>query len=128
MICWPMRACAGPLSARELAQRFERVGLPYAPITRPQDLFEDPHLLATGGLAPVTLPADASGAGRVIETRTALLPLTINGARLAVREAPPALGADTLSLLQALGYDERAVAELVADQVVGVAGDTAAPL
>ena len=49
--------------------RFERVGLPYAPITRPEELFDDPHLLATGGLAPITVPADGSGAGRVIETR-----------------------------------------------------------
>jgi crotonobetainyl-CoA:carnitine CoA-transferase CaiB-like acyl-CoA transferase len=46
--------------AAELARRFERRGLPYAPITRPQDLFDDPHLLATGGLAPMTVPADAS--------------------------------------------------------------------
>ncbi|HPU53308.1 MAG TPA: CoA transferase, partial [Burkholderiaceae bacterium] len=50
-------------SARELMTRFERVGLPYAPITRPEELFDDPHLLATGGLAPITVPADGSGAG-----------------------------------------------------------------
>ena len=49
--------------AAELAARFERNGLPYAPITRPQDLFDDPHLAATGGLAPLHVPADASGAG-----------------------------------------------------------------
>ena len=61
---------------RELSQRFERVGLPYAPITQPHELFDDPHLLATGGLAPITVPADGSGAGRAIETRSPLLPLS----------------------------------------------------
>ncbi len=91
-------------AAQELGQRFERVGLPYAPITRPQDLFDDPHLLATGGLAPVTLPADASGAGREIETRAALLPLALDGERLPLRLAPPALGAQNESLLLSLGY------------------------
>jgi uncharacterized membrane protein/DNA-binding transcriptional LysR family regulator len=43
-------------SAAELARVFEAHALPFAPITRPQDLFDDPHLNGTGGLAPLTLP------------------------------------------------------------------------
>lgn len=35
--------------AAELATIFERAGLPYAPIVRPEQLFDDPHLAATGG-------------------------------------------------------------------------------
>jgi crotonobetainyl-CoA:carnitine CoA-transferase CaiB-like acyl-CoA transferase len=104
--------------AAELAARFEKVGLPYAPITRPQDLFEDPHLAATGGLAPVTLPADASAAGRAIDTRMALLPLTLDGERLPLRTAPPALGEHTESLLRNLGYSAGQIAQLREDGVV----------
>jgi crotonobetainyl-CoA:carnitine CoA-transferase CaiB-like acyl-CoA transferase len=99
-------------SAAELGARFEQIGLPYAPITRPQDLFDDPHLAATGGLAPVTLPADASGAGQVVETRTALLPLTMDGARPGLRAAPPALGQHTDELLATLGYSTADIAQL----------------
>ena len=106
-------------SATELAERFERIGLPYAPITRPQDLFDDPHLLATGGLAPVTLPADASGAGRAIETRTALLPLSLDGQRLPLRQPPPALGQHTESLLRSIGYSDAEIAALREANVVG---------
>lgn len=106
-------------SADELAQRFERIGLPYAPITRPQDLFDDPHLAATGGLAPVTLPPDASSAGKAIETRTALLPLTLGGERLGLRSAAPALGQDTDALLAGLGYS---AAEIEALRLAGVLG------
>jgi crotonobetainyl-CoA:carnitine CoA-transferase CaiB-like acyl-CoA transferase len=114
------------LTARELSQRFERVGLPYAPITQPHELFDDPHLLATGGLAPTTVPADGSGAGRAVETRSPLLPIALDGQRLPLRRNPPALGADTEALMQTLGYDAAAIARLREDGVVGIpAGSTA---
>jgi len=101
-------------SAAQISQIFERIGLPYAPITKPQDLFDDPHLLATGGLADVSLPPDASAAGEPVNTRTALLPLTLAGERLRLRAAPPALGQNTQALLEELGYtadDLRQLAE-----------------
>ena len=105
--------------AAEIGAVFEARGLPYAPITRPQALFDDPHLNATGGLAPVTLPADASGAGRPITTRAALLPLTLAGARLPLRAPPPALGEHTGALLHELGYSAAEVAALRSDGIVG---------
>ncbi len=105
-------------SAADLASRFEAIGLPYAPITRPHDLFDDPHLAATGGLAPLRVPADGSGAGRAVDTRVPLLPLTLDGRRLPVRHDPPGLGEHSLALLRGLGYDAAHVAQLLADGVV----------
>jgi crotonobetainyl-CoA:carnitine CoA-transferase CaiB-like acyl-CoA transferase len=113
-----------PFSAAELSERFEKTGLPYAPITRPQDLFDDPHLLATGGLTPVTIAADNTGAGREIETRVALLPLALNGERLPLRKNPPKLGADTVELLQSIGYSEHEIAQLHDDGVIGMQAPT----
>ena len=106
-------------TAAELARRFEARGLPHAPIVRPQDLFDDPHLAATGGLAPLVVPADASGAGRELHTRAVLLPLALDGARLPVRSGPPALGAQTHELLRELGYDDERITQLAAEAVVG---------
>jgi crotonobetainyl-CoA:carnitine CoA-transferase CaiB-like acyl-CoA transferase len=84
--------------ASALAEVFERHSLPFAPIAKPQDLFDDPHLNGTGGLAPITLPD-----GR--ETRVPLLPLTLDGARPGVRLNPPRLGEHTAELLRDAGYD-----------------------
>jgi crotonobetainyl-CoA:carnitine CoA-transferase CaiB-like acyl-CoA transferase len=108
-------------SADEIARIFEDTGLPYAPITKPQDLFDDPHLNATGGLADMTLPPDTSGAGREIKTRTPLLPLSMSGQRLPVRYGPPSLGQHTASLLQELGYSQTEIASLHDAGIIGAA-------
>ena len=102
-------------SAAELAQIFERAGLPFAPIRKPEELFNDEHLNATGGLADITLP-DGQRAGQT--ARATLLPFTMDGTRLGVRLQPPRMGEHTRDLLLALGYDVTAVDRLCADQVV----------
>ena len=98
-------------SAKALAAVFEKNGLPFAPITDPQDLFSDPHLLATGGLAPMTLPD-----GR--ETASPLLPITLNGQRPGLRLNPPKLGEHGRELLQGLGYTAQEMDDLVQAGVV----------
>ena len=99
-------------SAAELSSVFERNGLPFAPITRPQDLFGDPHLNGTGGLAALTLPD-----GR--ETRVPLLPFTIGGERLGLRLDPPRLGEHTEALLREVGYSDSEIALLRSGNVIG---------
>ena len=89
----------------ELSALFEQNGLPFAPITRPQDLLEDPHLNATGGLAPLTLPD-----GRA--TKVPLLPLVLDGQRPGVRLDPPRFNEHGAQLLRELGYDDEAIARL----------------
>ena len=96
-------------SASELADRFERAGLPYAPIAKPEELFDDPHLKATGGLADIRL-TDGPRAGQM--AAAALLPFTMNGHRLGVRYHPPSQGQDTESLLAAMGYTPADIGQL----------------
>jgi crotonobetainyl-CoA:carnitine CoA-transferase CaiB-like acyl-CoA transferase len=108
-------------SAAEIGAVFEAQGLPYAPITRPHELFDDPHLAAGGGLAEVDIPADASGAARPLHVRMPLLPLALDGVRLPVRAGPPAIGEHGDALLAELGYDAAAIGELRAAGVLGAA-------
>ncbi|HVE50539.1 MAG TPA: CaiB/BaiF CoA-transferase family protein [Casimicrobiaceae bacterium] len=105
-------------SANELAKTFEANGLPYAPIVKPHDLFDDPHLCETGGLAELTIPSSGSGAGREIQTRAALLPLALSGERLKLRTSPPALGEHTHAILAELGYSEAAIGTLEREGVI----------
>ena len=102
-----LRARLAGHSAAELAAVFEANSLPFAPITRPQDLLDDPHLKATGGLASLTLPNGKPA-------QTVLLPLTLDGKRPGVRLNPPALGEHSHALLTELGYDEATIRRLTA--------------
>jgi crotonobetainyl-CoA:carnitine CoA-transferase CaiB-like acyl-CoA transferase len=102
-------------SAAELAARMEQAGLPFAPIRRPEDLYDDEHLLATGGLADVRLP-DGDRAGETV--KTTLLPFTLGGERLGVRLDPPALGAHSQELLRSVGLADAEIEALKAKAVV----------
>ena len=97
----------------ELAAVFGKHGLPFAPITRPQDLFDDPHLNGTGGLAPLTLPD-----GRA--TRVPLLPMTLDGRRPGVRLNPPRVGEHSHALLREAGYSEAEIEALLATGAVAL--------
>jgi crotonobetainyl-CoA:carnitine CoA-transferase CaiB-like acyl-CoA transferase len=102
-------------SAKEITTIFEANGLPFAPITRPDQLFEDPHLIATGGLAPITL-TDGPMAGT--QTTTPLMPLMMNGKRLGVRLNPPKSGEQTPDILAELGYSADQINRLSSDGIV----------
>ena len=102
-------------SAAELAGIFERHGLPFAPIRKPEELFDDPHLQATGGLAEVRL-TDGPRAGETAQA--ALFPLTLAGERLGVRLQPPRMGEHGAELLRELGYAAGDIDALRARHVV----------
>ena len=110
-----LRARLQAWSAAELSAVFEKAGLPYAPIAKPEELLDDPHLQATGGLADVRL-TDGPKAGQ--QAKAALLPFTMDGQRLGVRSDPPAQGQDTDALLTELGLSAQEVQQLRQVQAV----------
>jgi crotonobetainyl-CoA:carnitine CoA-transferase CaiB-like acyl-CoA transferase len=95
----------------ELVAKLERTGLPFAPIGRPEDLFDDPHLAASGGLGEVTL-ADGTS------TKLPLLPVELDGQRPTQGGTLPRAGAHSREILRALGLGEAEIEALVADSVV----------
>jgi crotonobetainyl-CoA:carnitine CoA-transferase CaiB-like acyl-CoA transferase len=100
-------AALGALTQAEVTALATRAGLPWAPITRPDELFDDPHLNAAGGLAPMTLPSGTA-------TAVPLLPLSIDGERLPLRQSPPAVGQHTRALLADAGLTAAQIDALIA--------------
>ena len=88
----------GAYTRAELMEIFERIGLPFAPITRPSDLFDDPHLTASGALMDLTNPENGA--------RASLpgLPIEMDGRRLPLRRDVPGFGQHTSEVLAELGY------------------------
>jgi crotonobetainyl-CoA:carnitine CoA-transferase CaiB-like acyl-CoA transferase len=102
-------------SATEVAQAMEAAGLPFAPIRKPEELLDDPHLLATGGLADVQL-TDGQRAGQTV--KTALFPFTLDGQRPGVMLNPPRRGEHTREVLRDCGLPEAEIDTLFASRAV----------
>jgi crotonobetainyl-CoA:carnitine CoA-transferase CaiB-like acyl-CoA transferase len=101
----------GRMSKQDLMDKCEKLGLPFAPIAKPEDLFDDPHLNASSGLTPVTL---LNGE----KTKVPVLPIEMDGQRFGTRIDVPAVGEHTREVLAALGYDAATIDRMVAEQVV----------
>ncbi len=96
----------------DLEAKLEAIGLPFAPIARPWDLLEDPHLNASGGLL------ETRAGEKTIHAPA--LPLQLDGERLPKRLDPPAVGEGSMELLAGLGYSADEIAKLAAERVIAL--------
>ncbi len=104
------------LTMAEIIALAMRAGLPYAPIAKPEDLFDDPHLNESGGLVQTLLPSGQ-------HAKLPILPLDLDGQRLPKRLDPPACGAQSREILAGLGIAAREIERLAAAGIVYL-GDT----
>jgi crotonobetainyl-CoA:carnitine CoA-transferase CaiB-like acyl-CoA transferase len=107
-----IRTLIAGFTRAEIIAKLENSGLPFASIGQPEDLFNDPHLLASDGLEPVTLPDGT-------KTHLPTLPLMMNGARARACSTLPTPGADYARILRDAGYD---AAQIEALRVSGAVG------
>lgn len=98
-------------SKSQLMAKLEDTGLPFAPVARPEDLFDDPHLNAQGGLVDLTLPSGK-------KTRLPALPVTMAGKRFGTYRDLPDEGANTRESLLAAGLTHEEIEQLINDGIV----------
>lgn len=113
----------------ELMARCEALGLPFAPIAKPADLFDDPHLLASGGLLETDLTGAGAAPGGVPERAAAGLPglpIALIDGRPGLRRQPPRVGEHGIEIAREAGLSEADIAALVADGTLAVPDRAAA--
>ncbi|MEM7568628.1 MAG: CaiB/BaiF CoA-transferase family protein [Pseudomonadota bacterium] len=91
----------------DLTAKLEDTGLPFAPIAKPEDLFDDAHLNASGGLLPLTMPNNGES------TKLPNLPIEMGGERLGLRKDLTKPGDDTRDVLTQIGYSESDIDALI---------------
>jgi crotonobetainyl-CoA:carnitine CoA-transferase CaiB-like acyl-CoA transferase len=99
------------MTRNEVVEKAERAQIPFSPIARPEELFDDPQLNAGGSLLDVQL-AD----GRW--TKLPRIPMVIEGDDFGIRLQAPRVGEHTRELLAQLGYDSAQIESLFAQQVI----------
>lgn len=100
-----VRELFGQFTKPELMAKLEKTGLPFAPIARPQDLIDDPHLNAAGGLLEVTLDDGT-------KAKLPAMPVEMNGERFGLRSDLPKTGEHTIKVLKDLGYSDAEIEKL----------------
>ena len=99
------------LTKAELMEKIEHLGLPFAPIGKPEDMFDDPHLNASGGLLNMEMEDGQSA-------KLPAFPVALDGERLTLRLSPPKVGERTGIVLQEIGLSDAEIAALKSDGIV----------
>lgn len=88
--------------AEALSAQFEAKGIPFSPIARPCDMYEDPHVMRPGGIAVSQCPDGTS-------FRAPSLPFEVDRQLMTGGGDVPASGQDTEEVLASLGLDHKAI-------------------
>ena len=99
------------VTLKELLEKLEISGLPFAPIKRPEDLTEDVHMQASGGLVEVALEANK-------KIKLPALPIEMSEKKFSVRKDIPKSGEHTSEILAEAGFHQSEIDEFIKEKIV----------
>lgn len=95
----------------DLMKKLDSTGLPFAPISKPEDLFDDVHLNESGGLLDIEIPTGG-------KTKLPAMPINMDDRRFDVHIPVPKVGEHSIKILEELGMDEDEIKDLFDQEVV----------
>lgn len=113
-----LKEVTSPIPQAELQERCEKCSVSWAPVARPQDLFDDIHLLATSGLLDVFISRTGGEDGT--KARLPALPVQFgaDGSRPGLRMQPPRVGEHNAEVFANAGFSEAEIASLTERGVI----------
>ena len=107
--------CVGTLTMPELTKLFDEIGIPFAPVAKPGDLFEDPHLNAGGRMLDVAFKDG-------VRAKIPRLPLEVGAHDFGLRRQAPTIGQHSVEILEEAGLSKAEVDALRGRGVVSGPG------
>ncbi len=95
----------------DIIERCDKGHIPFAPISKPEDLFEDEQLNKGNSLMEVTMNDG-------ISTMLPKFPLEYKGTRVEKRLDPPKIGEHTKEVLKSLNIDDDTITKMVAEGII----------
>jgi crotonobetainyl-CoA:carnitine CoA-transferase CaiB-like acyl-CoA transferase len=102
------------MTKAELMEKIENLGLPFAPIGKPEEMFDDPHLNAGGGLLDMEMEDGE-------RCKLPALPISLDGERLGLTLDPPKVGEHNAEIMKSIGLSPEEIKQLKADGILGSA-------
>jgi crotonobetainyl-CoA:carnitine CoA-transferase CaiB-like acyl-CoA transferase len=99
-------------TSAELSERLERARVPFAPLRRPDQLVDDPHLNAAGQFVATPLPGRGTA-------KLPKLPVRSTAFELGLRRPAPHLGEHTREVLEELGLTPDEIDALASRRIIG---------
>jgi crotonobetainyl-CoA:carnitine CoA-transferase CaiB-like acyl-CoA transferase len=113
-----LRPLVGEIIARrtlaELAELFDRIDIPFAPVAKPGDLFEDPQLNSGSRMLDIEFPNG-------VRAKLPRLPIEMGDHDFALRRQAPALGEHSAEILAKLGLAPGEIAALAQRGIITAA-------
>ncbi len=99
------------LTKNEIIKKCEEASIPFAPIAKPEDLFDDIQLNEGGSLLQTTLPDGT-------ETKLPKTPIEYEGLSFDLRMNPPQIGEHTFEILKSINLSDEQIEKLKTEKII----------